>query len=81
MLVVIKDSYVELSRIAARIVANAIGKKPRLTLGLAAGSTPLGMYQELIRLHREEGCLVRGAHPGRRHRSADLGIGINGHIG
>ncbi|MGH7233061.1 MAG: glucosamine-6-phosphate deaminase [Nitrospiraceae bacterium] len=55
MLVVIKESYQEVSRTSARIVANAIKKNPRLSLGLATGSTPLGTYQELIRLHREEG--------------------------
>jgi glucosamine-6-phosphate deaminase len=27
----------------------------RIVLGLATGSTPIGIYQELIRLHREEG--------------------------
>jgi len=29
-------------------------------LGLATGSTPLGVYRELIRLHREEGLSFRG---------------------
>lgn len=55
MLVIIKSGYEEVSREAGRIVANAIGRNPRITLGLAAGSTPTGMYQELVRLHREEG--------------------------
>jgi len=54
MLVIITDGYSSLSREAARIVANAITKKPDLRLGLATGSTPLGMYRELVRLHREE---------------------------
>jgi len=27
----------------------------RLVLGLATGSTPIGIYRELIRMHREEG--------------------------
>src|SRR4029078_11769993 len=29
--------------------------KPKCVLGLATGSTPLGLYRELIRLHRDEG--------------------------
>jgi glucosamine-6-phosphate deaminase len=47
----------------ARVVANRIreiietrraeGKTP--VLGLATGSTPIGVYRELIRMHREEG--------------------------
>jgi glucosamine-6-phosphate deaminase len=40
---------------AARFVARLLRRRPNCVLGLATGSTPLGMYQELIRLHREEG--------------------------
>jgi glucosamine-6-phosphate deaminase len=54
MLVIITDGYLLLSREAARIVASAITKNPNSRLGFATGNTPLGMYQELIRLHREE---------------------------
>jgi glucosamine-6-phosphate deaminase len=32
-----------------------VRRKPTCVLGLATGGTPLGMYSELIRLHREEG--------------------------
>jgi len=28
-------------------------------LGLATGSTPVGVYDELVRLHREENCRLR----------------------
>jgi glucosamine-6-phosphate deaminase len=54
MLVFITNDYAELSREAARIIANALHKKPDLRLGLATGDTQLGMYRELVRLHREE---------------------------
>jgi glucosamine-6-phosphate deaminase len=41
-------------RIAAAIRrANAGGR--RAVLGLATGSTPIGVYRELVRMHREEG--------------------------
>ncbi|MBB76992.1 MAG: glucosamine-6-phosphate deaminase [Planctomycetaceae bacterium] len=53
--VVIKDSYQQLSLAAAAEVAQAVRIKPNLVLGLATGSSPLGIYQELIRLHRAEG--------------------------
>jgi glucosamine-6-phosphate deaminase len=43
------------SKVAARLVANVVRKKPDAVLGMATGSTPLGLYRELIRLHREEG--------------------------
>jgi len=55
MLVIIKDDYEAISLEAARLVVNRMHKKPNLVLGLATGSTPLGLYGELIRMHREEG--------------------------
>lgn len=54
MLVLLKSSYEELSREAARIVASAVRNHPAVRLGLATGSTTLGMYKELVRLHQEE---------------------------
>ena len=40
----VKNDYENISSDAAAIVAEAIRKKPNLVLGLATGSTPLGMY-------------------------------------
>ena len=39
----------------AREIAALIREKQRLVLGLATGGTPLKLYAELIRMHREEG--------------------------
>lgn len=55
MLLRITDSYDEMSKEAATIVADRVRRKPTLVLGLATGSTPLGLYKELIRMHKEEG--------------------------
>lgn len=55
MLLRITKDYDEMSEQAARIVAERLRKKPTLVLGLATGSTPLGTYRALIRMHREEG--------------------------
>ncbi len=55
MLVIIKSNFDEMSKEAAKIVAQRIRKKPNLVLGLATGSTPLGLYKELIRMHQNEG--------------------------
>ena len=55
MLVLIEKDYDALSREAARRVAELIRRKPDCVLGLATGSTPVGLYKELIRLHRNEG--------------------------
>lgn len=40
---------------AARQMARVIGQKPDAVLGLATGRSPLGVYAELIRMHRNEG--------------------------
>ncbi len=55
MLVIIKENYNEMSLEAAKQVASIIRKKPDCVIGFATGSTPLGLYKELIRMHREEG--------------------------
>jgi glucosamine-6-phosphate deaminase len=55
MLVIVKDDYEGICQEAARIVVDRLRRKPNLVLGLATGSTPLGLYKELIRYHREEG--------------------------
>jgi len=43
------------SIVAAQIIAKLVRRKPDCVLGLATGSTPLGTYRELIRMHREDG--------------------------
>ncbi len=55
MLVIIKENYEALSKEAAQIVADRLRRKPNLVLGLATGSTPVGLYKELIRMHKAEG--------------------------
>ena len=55
MLVTVKEDYDAMSREAAQLVAERLRKKPNLVLGLATGSTPLGSYKELIRMHQKEG--------------------------
>ncbi len=55
MEVVITPDYDEMSKFAAGMIARQVKDKPGTVLGLATGSTPLGVYRELIRMHREEG--------------------------
>src|SRR3954463_8208844 len=55
MEVVVLPTYEEMSRAAASIVADVLNTKPNAVLGMATGSTPLGLYQELVRMHRDEG--------------------------
>jgi glucosamine-6-phosphate deaminase len=61
---VLVDDHDELARLVAGHIAalirerNSAGRET--VLGLATGSTPVGVYRELIRLHREEGLSFRG---------------------
>ncbi len=55
MEVVIKETPEDMAKLAAELIAEVVRKKPRAVLGLATGSTPLGTYKELIRLHKQEG--------------------------
>ncbi|MAE67306.1 MAG: glucosamine-6-phosphate deaminase [Phycisphaeraceae bacterium] len=55
MEVIIEQDYEQMSKAAARVVVRTLNEKPNAVLGMATGSTPLGLYQELVRLHREEG--------------------------
>lgn len=55
MRVIIEKNGQEVSRRAAKFFDELVRSKPNCVLGLATGSTPLGVYQELSRMHREEG--------------------------
>ncbi len=56
---IIVDDHDDIGRLVARRLAEVIrtkraaGRRP--VLGLATGSTPIGVYRELIRMHRDEG--------------------------
>jgi glucosamine-6-phosphate deaminase len=56
---VVVDDYDEIGRLVAHRIAGVIQARTaagsRAVLGLATGSTPIGVYRELIRMHREEG--------------------------
>ena len=55
MLVLKVENYDELSRRVAGVVADEIRKKQDIVLGLATGGTPVGIYEELVRMHKKEG--------------------------
>lgn len=49
MKIIIKDDYAAMSRAAAGIIAGCVAMKPNCVLGLATGSTPIGLYAELVK--------------------------------
>ncbi len=55
MEIIIQPDAPTASALGAKIIASLVAAKPDAVLGLATGSTPLALYGELIRLHREEG--------------------------
>jgi glucosamine-6-phosphate deaminase len=54
MEVIIQPNAEAVGRYAARVVTRVMRGRLAPVLGLATGTTPLPLYQELIRLHREE---------------------------
>src|SRR5258708_13184249 len=52
MEVVVSENYNEMSKLAAQVVAEVLNTKPNAVLGMATGSTPLGLYQELVRMYQ-----------------------------
>jgi len=55
MEIIVSETYEEMSRAAAKEIASVLNAKPDAVLGMATGSTPLGVYSELVRMHREDG--------------------------
>jgi glucosamine-6-phosphate deaminase len=53
--VIVCESPDESARLVAAEILRELAAKPDLVLGLATGSTPVGVYNELIRAHRELG--------------------------
>jgi len=53
--IIIEQDSGAVARRAANFIADLLRRRPACVLGLATGSSPIGTYQELIRLHREEG--------------------------
>ena len=49
MRVIVADSYEEGAKKAADVIERLVRENPECTLGLATGSSPVGMYQELAR--------------------------------
>ena len=49
MNVVVTDNYDEMSKAAAAVIADQLKAKPESVLGLATGTTPIGLYAELVR--------------------------------
>ena len=62
MEVILVENYSELSELAERIIEEQIYKNDRSILGLATGSTPLGLYEKLIEGYKRRGVSYKHVH-------------------
>lgn len=52
MRILVCDNYDEMSKKAAQMILSQITLKPNSVLGLATGSTPIGMYDNLVKMYQ-----------------------------
>lgn len=55
MKIIVTKNYEEMSERAFEVMAEVVRTDPEAVLGLATGTTPLGLYARMIRDHRENG--------------------------
>ena len=55
MKIIIVDNYEQASYEAFKVMKEVVVNKPNAVLGLATGSTPLGLYKNMIEDHKENG--------------------------
>ena len=53
MKITVVKNYEEMSLEAAKYIAETLTAKPDCVLGLATGDTPIGMYQNLVKMYNE----------------------------
>ncbi|MGX4601029.1 glucosamine-6-phosphate deaminase [Faecalimicrobium sp. JNUCC 81] len=52
MRILVCKNYEEMSKKAAQMILSQVTLKPNSVLGLATGSTPMGMYKELVNMYK-----------------------------
>ena len=55
MKVIVCENYEEVSDKAAEVMISVVKNNPEAVLGLATGTTPLGLYARMIKDHKENG--------------------------
>lgn len=53
--IIVTENYDELSEKAFEVMKEVITSKSNPVLGLATGSSPIGLYQNMIKDHKENG--------------------------
>lgn len=55
MKVIVVENYEEISQKAFEVMHELVSQKPNAVLGLATGSSPIGLYENMIKDHKENG--------------------------
>ena len=55
MKVIKVKNYDEVSAVAFKVMKEVVANKPEAVLGLATGSSPIGLYENMIKDHKENG--------------------------
>ena len=53
MRIIVCENYEEVSKKAAQMILSQVTLKPNSVLGLATGSTPIGMYENLVKFNKK----------------------------
>ncbi len=73
MKIIITKDYETMSDEAFRVMADVVKQNPAAVLGLATGTTPLGLYARMAKDHRENGTSYRNVHTVNLDEYAGLG--------
>ncbi len=60
MQIIKTKSYIEICQKASEILVEQLKQKPKSVLGLATGSTPIGLYQKLIEAYQQNDISFKG---------------------
>ena len=74
MKVIITENYEEMSKKAAEIIIDVVKNNPNAILGLATGSSPIGMYDNMAKDHKENGTSYKNV----KSVNLDEYVGLNG---
>lgn len=74
MKIVITENYEEMSEKGAQILSEVIKNNPQATIGLATGTTPIGLYRKLIEKNRNGEISFKDI----RSVNLDEYVGLNG---
>ena len=62
MKLIITENYDEMSKEAFKVMKELVDAKPNAVLGLATGSSPVGLYENMIADHKENGTSYKDVH-------------------